>query len=192
MDMREEDFNKLLYYDESSESYLRWLDNKHSGIKPSGVAGSLDNTTGYYRVGVAGKLYYVHRIVWVLNKGSLLSGENIDHLDGNKVNNNISNLRKCSQSANMRNVRMNSNNTSGKTGVCFNGSSWVAAWRIPVGRLKIRSKTKTKSFSINKYGEEAAFELACEYRDKMIEYLNSKGRGYTERHGHEPSSTPCT
>jgi hypothetical protein len=35
------------------------------------------------------------------------------------------------------------------------------------------------------YGNDFAFELACNYRDKMIEDLNKAGAGYTERHGNK-------
>ncbi len=79
-----------------------------------------------------------------------------------------------------RNKRKMKNNTSGKTGVQYKDSnnSWVATWRRPMS-----NKPKTKSFSINKYGDELAFFMASEYRDQQILLLNLEGAGYSENHG---------
>lgn len=77
-----------------------------------------------------------------------------------------------------RNVRKRRNNTSGVTGVAYDTKSraWCACWYWG-------GRQKKKSFSVEKYGEEDAFWLACEYRDGMIEKLNALGAGYTEKHG---------
>jgi hypothetical protein len=79
-----------------------------------------------------------------------------------------------------RNRRMISTNTSGCTGVNLNTrvNSWSAIWRNHSS-----GKRHTKSFSINKYGNDEAFRLACEYRTKMIEEQNELGAGYSEHHG---------
>lgn len=42
---------------------------------------------------------------------------------------------------------------------------------------------KTKSFSINKYGKQEAFRLACQAREDAIKRLNEEGAGYSENHG---------
>lgn len=75
---------------------------------------------------------------------------------------------------------MNTSNISGVTGVYLTNGRWIAQWRDD-------KEAKTKSFSTNKYGHDKAFELACAYREKMIQELNAQGAGYTERHGKEPA-----
>jgi arabinogalactan endo-1,4-beta-galactosidase len=65
---------------------------------------------------------------------------------------------------------------------CSNGAGnfyWKACW------IDVNGKSRGKSFSISKCGEEEAFRLACDYRNQMIEQLNAEGAGYTERHGKE-------
>lgn len=48
---------------------------------------------------------------------------------------------------------------------------------------RINGKKKCKFYSVNVRGEDEAFRLACEWRAKMIEEMNSQGAGYTEMHG---------
>lgn len=76
-------------------------------------------------------------------------------------------------------VWMPENNTSGVVGVyfCNKRPAWQAYWTPPGKRQR------GKSFSVNKYGYEQAFHLACEHRAAMIEELNQHGDGYTTRHG---------
>ena len=54
---------------------------------------------------------------------------------------------------------------------------WVAGWR------SLKGEVKSKAFSISKYGDKEAFELACMWREKVILELNAEGAGYTEFHG---------
>lgn len=85
-----------------------------------------------------------------------------------------------------RNKIKSKKNTSGVTGVTIkteNGfTSAVAFWR-EFSPEKQKMIVKNKSFSYNKYGEDLAFKLACEYREQMIQKLNEQGYGYSENHG---------
>lgn len=58
--------------------------------------------------------YLMHREIMDVPKGM-----EIDHIDGNTLNNQCSNLRICSKFENARNVRLTSKNTSGHKGVCW-------------------------------------------------------------------------
>lgn len=64
------------------------------------------------------KNYFSHRLVWfIVNKRMPL--EFIDHINGNKADNRIINLREADSSINAKNRCENKNNTSG-----YNGVSW--------------------------------------------------------------------
>lgn len=84
-----------------------------------------------------------------------------------------------------RNVSMRMNNTSGVTGVHFTSYTksgitnyvWVATW------MSLDGKDCRRRFSVTKYGFEEAKKLAIECRISQIEDLNSKGAGYSKRHG---------
>lgn len=62
---------------------------------------------GYKRITLKGKVYSIHRIIWELFNGSIPEGQVIDHIDGNRSNNALSNLRMVSQSENMNNAQKN-------------------------------------------------------------------------------------
>jgi hypothetical protein len=68
-----------------------------------------------------------HRIVWAMHYGQWPT-KNIDHIDGNRANNAIKNLREATHQENSRNLRMPKNNTSGHIGVNFHKQSgkWMA------------------------------------------------------------------
>jgi hypothetical protein len=60
------------------------------------------------------KTIFMHRFIMKPEKGMV-----IDHLDGNPLNNQKSNLRICTHADNMRNSKIPINNTSGFKGVSF-------------------------------------------------------------------------
>ena len=51
------------------------------------------NAAGYRQFSVYGKHYYTHRVVWELHNGSIPEGMEIDHINRNKADNRIENLR---------------------------------------------------------------------------------------------------
>ena len=73
---------------------------------------------GYYTGTIFGVNYKAARIIWKMVHG--FDPEVLDHIDGNKTNNVISNLRNVSQSDNTKNRSNYKNNTSGYPGV-----SWI-------------------------------------------------------------------
>lgn len=103
------------------------------------AAGSIND--GYVCVGIDGKSYKAHRIIWFLETGEW--PDEIDHDDGCKRNNRFSNLVNGGHVVNMRNVPLRKTNKSGHHGVVWEKSKalWVA--RIPVdGKLKTLGRSK--------------------------------------------------
>ena len=173
-----EDWSKAFYYDETSPSCLRWRIKPSQHVDMGGVAGYL-KSGGYYVVGFNREKYLCHRVIWELFNEEIGERLQIDHINGLRTDNRILNLRLVTNHQNNQNQKMQSTNTSGVTGVSLDSrnNQWKAKWCSRDG------KQKNKSFSINKYGYDSAFKLACDFRIKMILELNLEGSDYTVRHG---------
>ena len=75
-------------------------------------------TNGYERVYLNGKHLKIHRITAIAFIENPLNKECVDHIDGNRANNNVSNLRWATKQENSRNSNIYKNNTTGIKGVC--------------------------------------------------------------------------
>jgi len=172
------DWNELFYYDETSPSCLRWKVDRYSGRYYSILEASAGDIAGgvtsedYWKVRCCGSKNFAHRIVYTLKFGVIPDNMQIDHIDGNRLNNKISNLRAISKLVNSRNKKSESRNTSGFVGVYRTRSYWTASWYCAT-----TLKQKTRNFCTLKYGEDLAFDKAIAYRVAMIFKQNMLGQG---------------
>jgi hypothetical protein len=120
---------QLLSYD---GEHLRWK-VKRQRVQKGGIAGS--SRDGYRRVCVYGTRYEAHRLIWLIVHGHWPKHQ-IDHIDGNPLNNRIENLRDVPHSENCRNQRLHAHNTSGHAGV-----SWETGKRRWTAQIISRGKT---------------------------------------------------
>lgn len=81
---------------------------------------------GYLRLMVSGRHYRVHQLAWLYVYGEFPAA--IDHINGDRADNRINNLRNCTQLDNMKNTKRSSTNTSGVTGVGWESrrGHWIA------------------------------------------------------------------
>lgn len=136
MKVTREEVNKLLSYDEFS-GVLMWRISRGSR-KFGEEAGTVMVTNAgksYRQIQINEKIYLAHRLAWLLLTGEF-PAEQIDHIDGDGLNNAAENLRAVSGAENHKNTRKPANNTSGIVGVCWHKrhSKWVAQIQIN-GRL---------------------------------------------------------
>ena len=71
---------------------------------------------GYFAGSIMMKMLYAHRAIWAIHYGAWPDGE-VDHIDGDKLNNRLSNLRVVTSSENSMNTKIYSNNKTGHHGV---------------------------------------------------------------------------
>ena len=118
-----QELRDAFFYDRDS-GVIRWK-VKSGSSSPGKAAGSLNNTCGYLYVSYLRKKYAVHRLAWALEHGEFPSGQ-VDHINRNRLDNRISNLRVVTSSENMKNCGMSKTNTSGIKGVRFHMGKWEA------------------------------------------------------------------
>lgn len=115
-------WHSLFIYD-STEGQLLWKETASPKVAGK-VAGYLSGK--YLFVRYEGKAYALHKVVYEMHFGSIETP--VDHIDQNKLNNRIENLRAATKSQNEANTGKRSTNTSGYKGVYWlkNANKWRA------------------------------------------------------------------
>ena len=117
---------------------------------------------GYCATYINGKCVPIHRLITNAPKGKV-----VDHINGDKKDNTISNLRICDKSQNAFNTGLNSNNTSGVKGVWYrkDTNKWVAEIKVN-GKKKSLGCYAEKEDAI-RVRKEAEIEYAKEFRREI-------------------------
>jgi len=106
-----------------------------SGIRIGSVAGSL-TIYGYVQIKVGRRAYRAHRLAWFFSFGVWPDGE-IDHINGNRLDNRLSNLRVVDRSGNSQNRRLaHKDNSSGFLGAAWNRQH--QRWQSKIVANKVR------------------------------------------------------
>lgn len=152
------DVNNLkaqLSYDEET-GIFKWKVSKR-GLRIGDVAGS-KRQHGYIAIRINNSLIYCHRLAWFYVHETWPTGE-IDHIDGDRSNNRIVNLRDVAHRINTQNLRRaRSDNRSGYLGVSYDNRS-----KKYVARLQTFGKQKW----VGSFDEpEQAYEAYLEAKRK--------------------------
>lgn len=181
-----EKLNKILYYDENVTSCLRWINGNKRNTRDGSVAGSISKSTGYWSVNINNKLYRCHRVVAVLHNLKLTEDKVVDHIDTNKSNNKIDNLRVVTQSENSRNRYLTNKEKEFPIGVSFDRAlnRFVASVTDPTIQTNSgQNRRLHKYFAVEKYGYVEALTLAIEKRKEMLSVLeNTYNIQYSKLH----------
>ena len=118
-------------------------------------------SNGYIQVRLGNKLHRLHRLIWIYHGYKL--PKYLDHINGNKTDNRIENLRPATKTQNEYNKLIRKDNKSGFRGVYWNKQT--DKWRV---RLKIDGKHK----DFGQFEElELAGLVAQEARSKYFNFL---------------------
>ena len=149
-----------------------WSDHEHALRRLVGRRlAQKRHSNGYLSIRLNSVTIMVHRAIWALHYGEWPKGE-LDHLDGDKLNNRVENLRDGTKAQNMRNQKVRKDSTSGFPGVHFCKDKARKPWAARIG---LNGTWKT-------LGRFATREEAIECRKReQVKY------GFSERHGCSPS-----
>ena len=120
-----EKLRELLHYDPATGIFT-WKVSTARRVKVGDIAG-YSNGNGYLQISVQSRLYLAHRLAWLYMYGTWPTDQ-LDHINRNRSDNQISNLREVTNKQNGQNQSKPSNNTSGYTGVSWYKRTykWVA------------------------------------------------------------------
>lgn len=132
--LTQDKLKSLLSYDPNTGIFT-WLIDRGGKARVGAQAGSLTKK-GYLNISIHKKLYRAHRLAWLYVYGSWPAQE-IDHINRNKSDNRIDNLRDASRRLNNINKNLPRNNTSGIKGVGWHEKKQKWRARIFVFRKQI-------------------------------------------------------
>lgn len=113
-----------LFEYEPTTGLVRWLVNK--GPVKAGTLCGTPHSKGYLTVSVGGKQLMLHRVIWELVNGHIPDGYQVDHINGNKRDNRIANLRLAMTGQNLANRPVTNRNRLGIKGVSKYGRKYRA------------------------------------------------------------------
>lgn len=149
---------ELFVYDNGQ---LRWKADRYVVLKSgntflcakAGEPAGTPHAAGYWAVRLRGRLHLAHRVVWLMHYGSW-PRQHIDHINGVKTDNRVTNLRQCNDSQNGMNRGAQANSKFGIKGVSWSerDQRWVA---------RIMADGKYKSLGNFHHMEDAAAARAA-------------------------------
>jgi len=159
--MIEQGIRSAISYDPQTGEF-RWL-RKKSGCRSSLISGHKNKRLGYVQIGVNRKVYYAHRLAWLLTFGDWPTGA-IDHINGDRSDNRISNLRLADARLNAENLRRpTAINTSGYLGVthCRDTGRWVAQIGVGGKHLHLGRFDTPESASVVYLAAKRKYHAGC-------------------------------
>lgn len=151
---------KYQYYSVNSDGELKNDRNNYL------VKGSLRN--GYLRW--EGRS--LHRVIWEAFNGEIPDDMVIDHIDGNRSNNNLSNLRLVSQSVNMDNAQKNGHKGQVKISQYDDKGNFIATYNsIREAAQAVNGSESAIRQSAERYGLSAGYFWIRSDQDITIEKL---------------------
>ena len=120
--------------------------------------------SGYCMVGCKGRMIYYHRILWIIANGNIPEGKQLDHRNGNKIDNRLENLHLVSHRENQQNQKKH--REIGRCGYYWNkqDKKWQA-------QIKISGKQIYLGYFTDENDAQKMYNIACELLDS---YENNK------------------
>lgn len=118
--LTQERLKQVLYYNPHVGVFVWKNDGRR--VRRGQTAGGAHKGRGYIKVTVDGKSYSAHLLVWLYVHGKFPVGQ-IDHIDGDRSNNLLLNLREVEPAQNSWNAKTPKSNTSGYKGVFQDGAT---------------------------------------------------------------------
>lgn len=145
----------------SSAEYCRMWNKLYAGKE------AFTAKTQGYRVGaILCQFYRAHRVIWLMHYGAWPEHQ-IDHINGDRSDNRIANLRSVTNVINHRNTKIHTRNRSGVSGVSLKAST---------GRWMARIKVLGKETHLGYFADKDAAIAARRSAESSLGYHPNHGR----------------
>ena len=140
---------------------LTWIKSPNARVKVGDKIKSID-AYGYLSVSFRSKVWKAHRLAWFLYYDQL-PDKDIDHINGDRVDNRISNLRSATRGQNLQNMQVSGKGLSNYKGVSRSKTSWTAQITVNNKKLHLGSfKTEEEAaLAYNNEAEKRYGDFAC-------------------------------
>ena len=156
--------DKFDIFPETGEVYWRNAPGKRASMLNGTLAGDLNHKFEYVMIGLRGKQYKRHRLVW-FSVYKKWPKEELDHIDGVKKNDSIFNLREATKQQNSLNKGVTKRSKSGRKGICFD--KLRNKWRVTL-------RPNQKTLHIGRFDTIEAAQEA--YNAAVAKYCGEFGR----------------
>lgn len=146
MTLTAERVRALLDYDAATGQFT-WLADRTGKAKVGQRAGTLQGN-GAVAIGIDGKVYLAHRLAWLWTHGSW-PRSGVDHINGNRSDNRLDNLRVATPKQNSGNRCLDKRNKSG-----YRGVSWHQGKQMWLAQVTVAGRAK--SLGLYETAEEAS------------------------------------
>lgn len=158
---------------DTSKPRSKWWNTRFAGKKCGALNDQGYQQVNYYDPNTGARLSFkAHRIAWFIVHGRLPDGD-IDHINQNRSDNRIENLRDVSRSINQRNSSLRSTNRSGVSNVWWNRQE--GKWQAGVG-------VNNKKHYIGLYSD-------LDEAEKAVKAFREQN-GFTANHGRKRPPPP--
>ncbi len=161
---------KTVFDIEELEKVFRIVDGKLERVskirKPykwKVVESKSNQSNGYCQIGFNGKKYMYHVILWILfHKENIQEDLRIDHINGNRIDNRIENLRLVTQRENCQNRREHRNGE-------LAGSIYRKKDKKYRAQISINNKDVYLGYYQTDKEANKAYEKACQHIDEYVD-----------------------
>lgn len=157
--LKREELMRLLNYDPETGEFTWKVSRTYNSLARAGNIAGIISTRGYKTILISGRRYYAHRLAWFYVHGKWPS-ITIDHINLNKVDNRIVNLREATRSQNQANrrgygasgfkgaaLRVKKTGIYYEASICVEGShSYLGTFRSAEEAQAAYSKQASRSF----------------------------------------------
>ena len=146
-----------------------------TGKTHRGAVAGCPSHHGYFIVGVNKRYYLLHRLVFLYHHG-YLPENHVDHIDRDRSNNRIENLREVSHTCNLRNTGNHCTNTSGIKGVSWDASKnkWTATIMVSKRSFHLGRFTDfTEAVAHRLAAEQALAWGSCDSCSPAFQYMQN-------------------